>query len=109
MNATQSRPLPAGLRRRLLDQFCRRQASYLWAQKRIITPVLVHARWGDGLQAVQLRPIITRTWHYVVGRRGEAGHRRVLRHLRLRRMLRERKTLAAYLQAAADRLLVWWI
>lgn len=46
--------------------YCRRQANYLWGQKRIIKPVLLPIQFGDGRQLIALRPITTRTHHYVV-------------------------------------------
>lgn len=51
---------------RLLDTYCMRQASYLWGRKRIIKPVLLPVQFGDGKQIIAIRPIATRTHHYVV-------------------------------------------
>jgi hypothetical protein len=53
-------------RRYLQSRFCRRQASYLWSEKRIIKPVLLPIKFGDGKQVIAVRPITTRTHHYVV-------------------------------------------
>lgn len=50
----------------LRSRHCRRQANYLWGRKRIIKPVLLPVQFGDGRQIIALRPITTRTHHYVI-------------------------------------------
>lgn len=58
--------MPARRQRELRQRFCQRQASYLWGDKRIITPVLIPVIWGDGRKIIALRPIVTRQSHYVI-------------------------------------------
>lgn len=50
----------------LRARYCRKQASWLWGQKRIITPELVPWRFGNGRLVIAIRPIATRRSHYVV-------------------------------------------
>jgi len=52
--------------RYLRQRYCRRQANYLWSQKRIIKPVLLPIQFGDGRQIIAVRQITTRTHHYVI-------------------------------------------
>jgi hypothetical protein len=59
-------PMSAGRIAYLRRRYCRRQANYLWGQKRIVKPVLLPVQFGDGKQIIALRPICTRTHHYVV-------------------------------------------
>lgn len=47
-------------------KYCNRQWSILWTRRRVITPELVPRVYGDGKQAIALRPIITRREHYVL-------------------------------------------
>lgn len=47
-------------------RFCRRQADYLWGQRRLVTPEFVPWFWGDGHKIVGLRPIIVRRAWYVI-------------------------------------------
>lgn len=60
------RPMDRRLRTALERAFCREQESYLWAQRRIVKPVLLPVVYGDGRQIVAVRPINTRLSHYVV-------------------------------------------
>lgn len=59
-------PLPDDRKDALTKRFCRKQADYLWGQKRFVTPVLLPKQWGDGLQLIALRPIILRMAWYVI-------------------------------------------
>lgn len=59
-------PMPAVMQQDWRDRYCRRQASILWGKKRVITPELVPIVYGDGLQALAVRPIITRLSHYII-------------------------------------------
>lgn len=58
--------LPGNRANRLRRRYCRKQASWLWGQKRIVTPVLVPCQFGNGRRVIALRPISTRLSHYVV-------------------------------------------
>lgn len=59
-------PLPDDRKDALAKRFCRKQADYLWGQKRLVTPVLLPTQWGDGCQIIALRPIILRMAWYVI-------------------------------------------
>ena len=70
------RPMSKYMQRRLTDKHCRRQASYLWGQKRFVQPRLLPFVWGDGKRIVAIRPIITRTHHFVVAVDSSIAHER---------------------------------
>lgn len=65
-SATPCSPLPESKKDALTKRFCRKQADYLWGQKRFVVPVLLPKQWGDGCQIVALRPIILRKAWYVI-------------------------------------------
>lgn len=59
-------PMSQRRQRELIQRFCQRQASYMWGERRMITPVLLPIVWGDGRKLIALRPIVTRQSHYVI-------------------------------------------
>lgn len=70
------RPMSKYMQGKLTAQFCKRQASNLWGKKRIIQPQLLPFVWGDGKRIVAIRPIITRTHHFVVAVDSSIVHER---------------------------------
>jgi hypothetical protein len=61
-----ARKMSKRMQEQIRKQFCRRQASYLWGKKRILTPELLPFVFGDGKQVLAVRPIRTRREHFVV-------------------------------------------
>lgn len=59
-------PMSPQRKGRLRSVYCRRQASYLWGDRRIITPELLPVEFGDGRQLIAVRPLNPRRSHYVV-------------------------------------------
>jgi hypothetical protein len=60
------RTMSARMRKRWERKYCTERDSYLWGQKRLVTPVLIPVVFGDGKQALAIRPIATRLSHYVL-------------------------------------------